>query len=367
MNKYLITMLVAALLFLQGSAEAQFGRKFAKSFESSIEKTMDSSHMPGLVISIVHDGEEVYSKAFGVRDVETQAPLKTTDLFHWASVTKPFVAAAAMQLAEQGKLDMDAPITTYLPYFKMNDPAYTKITSRLLLTHTAGMPDVNDYEWDNPQYDDEALERWVREIGNRRLLFPPGTDHEYSNIGFEVMGDVIAKISGMSFEDYVAEHIFEPLRMTTSTMLIRDTDPKDRVSPHTLKGRVSVVREHWPYNRRHAPSSSLTANVHDLARWAMANLNHGSLDGVRILKEESYDQLWKPTVEADPNRGLSWALGSNQGYQTISHMGSDDGFLTGLILIPELNLGIAIATNTDRAPVAPLLRRIISSSIAAVE
>jgi CubicO group peptidase (beta-lactamase class C family) len=359
------TFLAIALIVAPGFAHAQFGRKFAKPFEASVEKTMDYAQIPGLVVVIVHDSNEVYSHAFGVRDVETQAPLKTTDLFHWASVTKPFVATASMQLVEAGKLDLDAPVTDYLPYFKMDDPAYTQITPRLLLTHTAGMPDVSDYEWDKPQYDDEALERWVRQVGDRKLIFPPGTDHTYSNIGFEVMGDVIAKASGISFEDYVAQHIFEPLKMTKATLLLRDTDPADRVSPHTRKGHDVILREHWPYNRRHAPSSTLLANMHDMARWELANLNRGALDGVRILKDESYDQLWKPTVEADPNRGLSWALGTINGHPSVSHFGSDEGFRTGLVLIPELNLGVAIAVNTDRAPVTKLMREVMERAIAA--
>jgi CubicO group peptidase (beta-lactamase class C family) len=360
----IFTILASLLLAFHGSTAAQFNKKFSKPLESSIEKTMESSRMPGLAIAIVHNGKEVYSKAFGVRDVETNAPLTTNDLFHWASVTKPFVATAAMQLVEQGKLDLDGKITTYLPYFRMNDPAYKEITVRHLLTHTAGMPDVQDYEWDKPQYDEEALERWVRSMGDRTLLYPPEEGHRYSNMGFEVMGDVLAKASGKSFEQCVADQIFQPLKMTSATLLINNTDPNDRVSPHTVKNKKAVVREHWPYNRRHAPSSTLIANVHDLGRWAIANLNRGQLEGARILKEESYDTLWRPTVDSAPAQGLSWFIGKRSGYRTIEHQGGDQGFRTALVLIPELNLGIAVATNTDRASVAATLRLAIESSAA---
>lgn len=365
MKAQLITLSLVVLFSTQSASYAEFGKTFSEPFEDAVNKSMGRARVPGLAIAIVHNGEEVYANAFGMRNVDTQTLLESTDLFHWASVTKPFVATAAMQLVEQGKLDLDAPVTDYLPYFRMDDPDYEKITSRMLLTHTAGMPDVNDYEWDNPEYDDEALERWVRSQSNRKLLFPPTSGEQYSNIGFEVMGDVIAKVSGLSFEDFVAQHIFKPLQMNQTTLLIRNTEPSDRVSPHTVSRRVMMVREHWPYNRRHAPSSTVIGNVHDLGRWAMANLNHGTLDGTRILSESAYEQLWKPTVDIAPNRGLSWSLGEYDGHRMISHMGGDDGFRTGLILLPDLNVGIAIAVNSDRAPVESLLKLTLDSVISA--
>jgi CubicO group peptidase (beta-lactamase class C family) len=361
------TLLLAALFSVSACvARAQFDQSFATPYEAAIQKSLDRSHTPGFAVSIVHNGIEVYSQAFGVRDFDTQEPLATTDLFHWASVTKPFVATAAMQLVEQGKLDLDEPITTYLPYFRMTSPEFKDITSRLLLTHTAGMPDVSNYEWDKPQYDDEALERWVRSIADRELLFTPTSGRQYSNIGFEVMGDVIAKVSGMPFESYVAQNIFTPLKMNSSTLLIRETNPTDRVSPHTATRRLVTVREHWPYNRRHSPSSTLITNVHDLGRWAIANLNHGKLDGAQILEEEAYEELWNPSVDIAPTQGLSWFLGEVDGHRAVGHGGSDSGFRTEIRLFPELNLGISVATNTDRAPFDTFIRITTESALAAV-
>lgn len=360
------TGFVCSILATCGAAFGQFNEDFGKSFEANLLKSMDRARTPGLAIAIVHDGNEVYSKAFGVRDIETKKPLQTVDLFHWASVTKPFVATAAMQLVEQGKLNLDTPVVEYLPYFKLDDPEYASITSRQLLTHTAGMPDVTDYEWNNPQFDDKALERWVRSLSDRKLLFPPGTNQRYSNIGFEVMGDVIAKASGMTIEEFVAQHIFQPLNMTSATLLFEESKVEDRVTPHSAERRDPIALDYWPYNRRHAPSSNLIASVHDLGKWAIVNLNHGELSGNRILSENAYEQLWKPTVEIAPNHGLSWSLVPYDGFDTVQHLGGDDGFRTGLILIPEFNLGIAIATNTDRAPVASFMKVIMDSVLDAV-
>jgi CubicO group peptidase (beta-lactamase class C family) len=365
MRLYRFALLLSALLPIHGAATAPFDTSFSGPFEAAVGEAMGREHIPGLAVSVVHAGKEVYAHAFGVRDVVTGAPLATTDLFHWASVTKPFVATAAMQLVEAGTLDLDAPVTEYLPYFRMNDSAYNKITSRLLLTHTAGMPDVWNYEWHKPQYDDGALERWVRSVGRRKLKFSPASREKYSNIGFEVMGDVIAKVSGIPFEEYVAKNVFEPLGMDSATLLVKNTDPKDRVSPHTGGRGGPVVRKHWPYNRRHAPSSTLIANVHDLGRWAIANLNRGTLDGTRILKEEAYTQLWEPTVDVAPKRGLSWQFGNFEGHDTVQHRGGDKGFRTALILLPDLNLGVAIASNTDKITISTFQDLALRGAIAA--
>lgn len=133
-----------------------------------------------------------------------------------------------MQLVENGQVDLDMPVIKYVPYFRIADERYKTITVRQMLTHTSGMPDEGDYEWDKPQSDDGALERYVRGLGNRnlRLEFEPGSKFQYSNMAYEILGDLIAKVSGTSFEDYVRVHILEPLRMAKSTLLLKDADPK---------------------------------------------------------------------------------------------------------------------------------------------
>ena len=227
-----------------------------------------------------------------------------------------------------------------------------------MLSHTSGMPDVKgneDYNWDKPEYDIGALERYVRSLDNLSLINPPGEKFEYSNIAFEVLGDVIAKASGMSFEDYVQKNILKPLGMKRSTLLVRQTDANLLVSPHirnraTGKTEVSKI---FPYNRAHAPSSTLYSNIEDMNRWAMANLNRGELNGRRILKAASYDLLWKPvasvgeipTFPAGMKIGLSWAIWENQGRRMIEHRGADVGFRSYLLLAPDDSFSIVVLSN----------------------
>lgn len=309
---------------------------------------------PGLVVGIIKNRRVTYAKAFGVAKIGGNKPVTTRSVFHMASVTKPFVATAIMQLVERGKLNLDARLVEYLPYFRMKDERYKDITVRQVLSHVAGMPDVEDYGWDKPEYDEGALERYVRGLSERSLIGAPGEKFAYSNIGFEVLGDVIAKASGMNFEDYVRRNILAPLGMKHSTLLIRSVNTQQLVTPHLChkSGEVTVSNV-FPYNRPHAPSSTLYSTIEDMNRWALANLNRGELDGRRILQASSYDLLWKPQVDVpeppnapyDVKVGLSWFLLGHQGHRLVGHGGSDRGFQTFLVLAPDDGVAVVMMIN----------------------
>lgn len=346
--------LIASLLLLCLSAYAYAQDKpnrYTEQLEPVIKQLMQQSNMPGFAIAVVEDQKIVYAASFGVRNLASKQAVSTRSLFHMASITKPFVATSIMQLWEQGKIDLDAPLIKYLPYFRLADERYKLITLRQMLSHISGFPDVRDYEWDKPQYDDGALERYVRTLGNQSLIAEPGAKFQYSNMAFEVLGDVIAKVSGMSFEDYVKRNILEPLGMKNSTLLVKQADPQLLSSPHVQGAAYDVeVSKVFPYNRMHSPSSTLYSNVLDMSRWAMANLNRGELDGKRILKSSTYDLMWKPAGAQFPEIGISWFLRKHREYAIINHSGGDVGFVSNLVLIPEKKLAVVMMSNYDRAP-----------------
>lgn len=310
---------------------------------------MDWFEIPGLAIAVTRGEEVVYTRAFGVRNIIRRDTLRPEHLFHMASVSKPFVATAVMQLVEQGRMDLDEPVVSYLPYFELADGQYGEITVRQMLNHTSGMPDVHDYEWDNPQYDEGAAERYVRSLRTEQMIAAPGELWAYSNMAFDVLGDVIAKISGRTFEDYVKANILDPLGMTESTFMQPETSEELRTTGHVWNEgpAVSVT---YPYNRRHAPSSCLNSNVLEMARWAIANLNRGELNGIRILNEESYEVLWGPSAQVTEGRdiGLSWFLRTYRDRSTVVHSGSDTGYSSYIILVPDEGIGVIVASNYDR-------------------
>ena len=347
-------VLFAVLLFaFAPAARAQQDGKLLESrLEPIIQKTMSENHVPGLAIGVVKNGRLIYAKGFGVARLGESRAITPASLFHMASVTKLFVATAVMQLVEQGRVELDAPVVKYLPYFKLNDDRYATITVRQMLNHTSAIPDVTDYNWDKPEYDEGALERYVRSLSRLSLVAPPGATFHYSNNEYEVLGDLIAKVSGMSFEDYVRRNILAPLGMTHSTLLVRQADPQLLTAPHVPQGDTVVVSKVFPYNRAHAPSSTLYSSVEDMSRWAIANLNRGELDGRRILKASTYDVMWKPSVPVGGRSlskvGIGWFIQTVQGHRIVAHSGGDVGFTSFLVLAPDD--GIAVVGMSNHEP-----------------
>jgi CubicO group peptidase (beta-lactamase class C family) len=277
-HAFLVALLVASGASCRAVRTPQADERYVQQLQPLLEQFVKWQEIPGLAIGIVENNRLVYAHAFGVKHLSRQTdPLTTRSLFHMASITKPFVATSIMQLVERGVLDLDGPVVKYLPYFRLADDRYNQITVRQMVTHTSGMPDVEDYEWDKPQYDDGALERYVRSLTNQKLLFEPGERVQYSNMAFEILGDVVAKASGESFDDYVQRHILSPLQMKDSTLLLRQADPTMLTWGHELDEQGAPFPSRvFPYNRMHSPSSNLHSNVLDMTRWAIANLNRGN-------------------------------------------------------------------------------------------
>ena len=349
-----------AALALSGLRAQTTANQYRQVLDPALERFVQEQNIAGLAIGIVQDDALVYSRGFGFMKLgESQKPITPDTLFHMASITKLFVGTSVMQLHEQGKIDLDAPVVQYLQYFQLKDPRFRSIKVREMLTHTSGMPDVDDYHWDKPQYDDGALERYVRSLRGEKLRWDPGSKFAYSNMAYEVLGDLVAKVSGVSFEDYVEAHILKPLGMTSSTLLFQKADPASLATGYAKnKAGALVAVPHYPYNREHTPSSNLHSNVLDMARWAMANLNRGSLGSMRILRGDTYDLLWKPTREIAPDSqkyiGISWFLTTMEGEQAAYHSGGDDGFRTLLILLPERHAAIVFMTNCEHAPMGKI-------------
>jgi len=339
-----------------------------------IEKALVNYDLPGLAVGVglgehnknKNPGLRII-KAVGYKDFIEKESLQSSHIFHMASVTKLFVGTSIMQLWEKGLIDLRGYLKDYLPWFKMADERYKKITIDQLLSHTSGMPDVDDYHWDKHETDVGALERYVRskEVTEVHLLWSPEEGRfAYSNIGYEILGVVIASISKIPFEEYVKKNIFEPLNMGDSTLLTfergiyeDDKAKYDNVcSPHEKdKDRKIVKSKYFPYNRSHGPSSTLTSNVFDLEKFALAHLNK------KILKEHTYDVAWEEQAMV-PNNGehicLSWFKRVQNGFVLYGHEGTDNGFRASFWICPELDLFIIVCSNISNSPVKKISKQI---------
>jgi len=336
---------------------------FESKFDEAVKSAMFYKDMPGLAIAITKNDNIIYAKGFGVTNIETKQIVTAKTIFHMASITKTFVAVATLQLIEKNRMGLQNFVIDYLSYFKMKDERYKKITIQQLLSHTSGIPDCEDYEWEHPAYDEGALERYVKELSELSLLSEPGEKFKYSNIAYEILGDIISKVSGISFEDYVYCHILRPLKMSDSTMLLQNTKYEALARPHVKdKDKNVVISKVFPYNRKHGPSSTMYSNVLDISRWAMANLNKGILGGERIVDTQAYDLMWAPRAVIpgeEQNIGLGWFLGNYEGMKTVGHEGCDIGFRSSFCILPEQNLAVTVLANSHYASTKRIMKHAI--------
>lgn len=323
-------------------------------FTPMIENMMAENNIQGFSFSVVSKDGPLFKQTYGVKNMYTKEAVETTSLFHMASVTKTFVGTALMQLHEKGVLDVDQPVVNVVPYFVLVDNRYKELTIRQFASHISGMPDFDSNPWHNPQYDEEALERFTRNfISHKFLTHPPETIFQYCNTGYELLGDVVAKASGMPFEDYVRENILISAGMMDSTLLIQEAEMTQLNSLHQMRDGKMRVADVYPYNRMHGPSSTLISNIDDMARWVQLNLNGGTLDGNRILKKETLDHMWNAVVGSNGRKfdrvGFSWQRRMQGDIQTIFHGGSD-GYRSYIIMIPEYDIGFVWMSNTAGQP-----------------
>lgn len=327
--------------------------KMVTEIEALIEQTMADYQIPGFAIGIIKDGQVVYTNTLGLAEYDTNRPITTETLFPVASLSKQFTAAAIMQLVEEGKVKLDAPVVEYLPYFEMADAQYSDITIRQLLAHTSGIPQIpmRQYGYDSDDPGADALSDYVRSLGNMKLDNAPGETWNYSNIGYNVLGDVIANVSGESYERYVKTHILDPLGMEHSTFLLEEIDFDELSKGHYLTNSGEmVVIDDLPHTRVYAPAAGLVTSLSDLDQWAAVLSNHGELDGNRVLDESTVNEMWSPVAVLDwgdffQDYALGWTVAELEGHRLVWHGGSNPGFVSNLIVAPEDGLAVVTLDN----------------------
>jgi CubicO group peptidase (beta-lactamase class C family) len=310
---------------------------------------MKANHFPGAVVSVVKDGQLVLQKGYGFADLEKQTPVDpSATIFRIGSTTKLFTWTAVMQLAEQGKLDLDEDINTYLD-FKIPNTFPQPITLKNLLSHTPGFEEQNDGHFATQAEDMISLDQYLKKHIPARV-FPPGEIAAYSNYGGALAGYIVERVSGMPFADYVEKNIFTPLAMTHSTL--RQPLPPSLASNLSNGYRYAqdednYVKAGFEYIVDY-PAGSASSTANDMAKFMLAHLQNGQLGGSRILSEQTVQQMHSQLFTPDP-RILGMAYGyfesSINGHRIISHGGDTQFFHSNLWLILDQNTGIFVATN----------------------
>jgi len=328
-------------------------------FDQLAKQTLSDNGVPGMSVGLVYQGKTVYAKGFGVTRVGTNLPVSVRSVQPICSMSKAFASVALMQLVEAGKIDIETPLVQYVPYFKLQDSSHTQITIRHLLTHTSGLPENTDLtfwnEWLFPQYDDRAVERYVRSLSKRPFVLtgPLGQveNFHYSDLGYDILAAVIQEVSGEFFAQYCRKHILEPLGMVSSSFLKTGITPGLLEAAHVRDEFWNVaVSPIYPYNRIHGPSSGLFTNIADMSRWALMHLNGGVLNGRRILSQASHDKLWTPLLDFGSGWGYGWGwLFRPDAYKgqhlLVAHGGAQPGICTNITLVPDLSVAMIALGN----------------------
>ena len=346
-------LLAAAWLVAQASSLAHAppgSDPVLQSIDTYVEREMREVRIPGLALGIVHNDETVHLRGFGEADPAGRAVTPQTP-FILASASKSFTALAIMQLVESKKVDLNAPVTRYLPTFRVADEAASaRITVRNLLNHTSGLPEDSAFEpmLSNDIRDDALAER-VRALSDVQLNHDVGAVFEYTDANYDVLGQMVQTISGKSYESYIAEHIFAPLNMRHSHTNQSDARRDGLATGHRSWFGYPRPFE-APYSRAAMPSSYLISSAEDITHFLSAQLNGGRYDGRSVLSPEGVAAMLEPAVREgtkDIFYGMGWETRSVGGAPVVRHDGTNANFYADMALDPDGRWGVVILTNFD--------------------
>ncbi|WNG13772.1 serine hydrolase domain-containing protein [Cystobacter fuscus] len=307
-----------------------------------ITERMRQGHIPGLSLVILQGGQPVCLKGYGVANRETNQPMNVTTRVSIGSTTKAMAALALMQQVEAGRVDLEAPVTRYLPWFRTADGLQEQILVKHLLSHTSGLP--MSYFWDGSR-DEGALERRARALAQVRLRFTPGQGEEYANDGFALVGLIVQTVTGKPFTPYVVDSVFKPLGMA-HTLLDPESEQVPDVAQGYLwsRGQLRPLSSTW--SSAHVPAGAATyTSAEDVARYFSGLLAGGEGPGGRVLSAQGVERMWRPVVI--PTSGMGWRLSQQFGRRMVAHGGSTLNTSSMFLLFPEEGTAVAVLSNLE--------------------
>lgn len=353
-----IFLLIAVIAIAPGALNAQQQRDLS-SLDQSLQSVMSDWNIPGAAVTVVDGHTVTYMKAFGVRDIHTRQPVTPDTLFDIGSCTKAFTSAVIASLVDEGKMQWDGRVDTYLPYFHLNDPeADEHVTIRDLLTHRTGLPGA-DLVWYGSTLSRDELIRRIAHIPSNtgfRARF------EYQNLMFLTAGQAAGAAAGTTWDDLVHARIFGPLGMSRSATTAAEAHKSDDVAtPHEHNPDGSIKTIPWFNLDNIAPAGSIASSARDMAKWLEFQINDGLYQGKHLISEKNMQEMHEPQMVVPRNGeigtvffpdsmqlsyGLGWFVQDYRGHQLILHPGDIDGFATEVVLMPEIHTGLFLVINT---------------------
>jgi len=332
----------------------------SKEIDDLAERSMKAFDVPGIAVAVIKDGKVIHSKGYGVRSLNTMQKMDENTLFGIASNSKAFTVAALGILVDEGKIKWDDKVRDYIPEFKLYSPYVSEeFTIRDLLTHRSGLglgagdlmffPDSSDFVLKDIIY-------------NLRFLKPVSgfrTKYDYDNNLYIVAGEVIARVSGQSWDDFIDDRILKPIGMSHSAASFdRLKDKSDVIDGHApVDGKVQVIARST--SKVDHAAGGIYSSIADLSKWVVLQLakgKYGDGSGTQLFSQEVHEEMWTPQTIIPVHGpspynthfagyGLGFFISDAKGYKQISHTGGLEGMVTQITMIPELQLGIIVLTN----------------------
>lgn len=328
------------------------------SLDNYVSRALTDWQIPGIAVCVVKNGKVVVMKGYGVKDYDTKEKVDENTLFMIGSNTKAFTATALAMLDADKKLSLDDNVTKWIPEFKLdNKAAGEQAIIRDLLCHRIGFRTFQgDFTyWTSNLTRKEVIEK----MSHIKATYPFRTTWGYTNAAFLTAGEIIPKVTGMQWEDFVKSKIFDPLEMKNTLALSKDfPNASNKCSPYT-KSEGKLVKIPFCLIDNLAPAGSIGSSVNDISHWVMMQLNNGGYNGQQVIPASAIAQTRLPhSILGNGGSlyneshfslyGLGWFLQEYCGRKIVSHTGGVNGFVTSVTLIPEEKLGIIVFTNTDQ-------------------
>ncbi|MEO9893257.1 serine hydrolase [Aurantibacter sp.] len=357
-----LTLLLILILSLKLSKVSS--QVSSQEIDAIVERAMDNFTVAGAAVAVVKDGKIIHQRGYGIQSIAGKQKVNENTNFGIASNSKAFTTTALAILVEEGKISWTDKVIEHIPEFKMyNDYVTQNFNIQDLLTHRSGLGlGIGDLMF-FPDGSDFTIDDIISSFQHFKPVSAFRTKFDYDNLLYLVAGEVISRVSGLTWEEFIKQRIFEPLAMDNSyASLTYITDKSNVASPHLNKNKeLSLTSpEEWNPKKINGAAGSIYSNVNDIANWLLVNLNKGKYGPnleKQLFTEASQRELWKihTTTNANTNSrynshfagyGLGWKLTDVKGNMLVSHTGGLIGMLSKTTLVPDLNLGIIVLTNT---------------------
>ncbi len=353
-----VLCVVATTLSSLAEAQERLSAEKRTQIEAAISKFMSTTHVPGISVALVENTELEWAGGFGFADLENNVPATERTLYRLASISKSLSATGAMELVEQGKLDLDRPVQKYCHAFPQKSGV---ITTRLVMGHLAGIRHYKSNSQDDPEvgntkHFDDPIQAGLDFFKNDPLLSEPGKQFHYSTQGYTLVGCVMEGASGAKYTDYMRQNVLLPAGMEHTVVDDRFAIIPYRTRFYQKTKSGTVENSDFLDSSYKIPGGGWLSSAEDMARFEIAILNG------KLLKPATHSLMWTPLKpsEGQPNGyALGWGTLTEDGIRYVGHDGGQQGTSTNFFIAPEQHTGVVVLANMEDVPVNELSKQIL--------